>query len=52
LCRAGLIFAKKGDTVKAKKYLQDGLQNNPTIDESLKADVSQQLKNQNIVFAK
>jgi tetratricopeptide (TPR) repeat protein len=50
LCRAGLIFAKNGDAVKAKKYLQDGLQNNPNIDESLKAAVSQQLKNQNIVF--
>lgn len=51
LCRAGLIFAKNGDAVNAKKYLQDGLQNNPNIDESLKVAVSQQLKNQNIVFA-
>lgn len=44
LCRAGLIYAKLGDTTKAKKYLQDGLQNNPNIDESLKAAALQALK--------
>lgn len=28
LCRAGLIYAKSGDTVKAKTFLTDGLKNN------------------------
>ncbi len=44
LCRAGLIYARSGDATKAKKYLQDGLQNNPNIDESLKGFALQALK--------
>ena len=44
LCRAGLIFARSGDVTKAKKYLQDALQNNPNIDETLKAAALQALK--------
>ena len=46
LCRAGLIYAKKGDNAKAKINLEDGLKNNPNIDPSLKkesADLLQQL---------
>jgi tetratricopeptide (TPR) repeat protein len=37
LCRAGLIYASTGDTNTAKKMLQQGLLNNPNIDETLKA---------------
>lgn len=44
MCRAGLIYAKSGDVTKGKKYLQDGLQNNPNIDESLKASALLALK--------
>lgn len=44
LCRAGLIYAAIGDATKAKKYLQDGLHNNPNIDESLKDVALQALK--------
>jgi tetratricopeptide (TPR) repeat protein len=41
LCRAGLIYAKNGDASNAKKFLQEGLQNNPNIDETLKAEAMQ-----------
>jgi tetratricopeptide (TPR) repeat protein len=41
LCRAGLIYAKTGDTGNAKKLLQQGLQANPNIDELLKAEAIQ-----------
>lgn len=41
LCRAGLIYAKNGDAINAKKLLQEGLQNNPNIDETLKAEAMQ-----------
>jgi tetratricopeptide (TPR) repeat protein len=41
LCRAGLIYAKNGDASNAKKYLQEGLKNNPNIDETLKAEAMQ-----------
>jgi tetratricopeptide (TPR) repeat protein len=41
LCRAGLIYAKNGDTGNAKKLLQEGLQSNPNIDETLKAEAMQ-----------
>jgi tetratricopeptide (TPR) repeat protein len=41
LCRAGLIYAKNGDASNAKKYLQEGLKNNPNIDETLKAKAMQ-----------
>lgn len=38
LCRAGLIFLQSGDKLQAKKYLQDGLKNNPNIMPSLKQE--------------
>jgi tetratricopeptide (TPR) repeat protein len=41
LCRAGLIYAKNGDIINAKKRLQEGLQSNPNIDELLMADALQ-----------
>lgn len=41
LCRAGLIYAKNGNTSNAKKLLQDGLQSHPNIDETLKAEAIQ-----------
>jgi tetratricopeptide (TPR) repeat protein len=44
LCRAGLIYAKTGDAVTAKKLLQQGLQANPNIDESLKTEAIQVAK--------
>ena len=40
LCRAGLIYLKAGDKEKAKKLLKDGTQNNPNINEILKAEVA------------
>ena len=40
LCRAGLIYLKAGDKEKAKKLLEDGTQNNPNINEILKAEVA------------
>ena len=40
LCRAGLIYLKAGDKEKAKKLLEDGTQNNPIINEILKAEVA------------
>ena len=36
LCRAGLIFEKAGDKVKAKEYLQAAFKNNAAIPEHLK----------------
>ena len=44
LCRTGLIFLKAGDKVKAKKYLQDGLKNNPNIFAELKNISTEALK--------
>ncbi len=41
LCRAALISAKNGDGSHAKKLLQEGLQSNPNIDETLKAEAMQ-----------
>ncbi len=41
LCRAGLIYAKTGDAVNAKKMLQQGLQANPNIDQLLKTEAIQ-----------
>jgi tetratricopeptide (TPR) repeat protein len=38
LCRAGLIFLQSGDKLQAKKYLQDGLKNNPNIMPDLKQE--------------
>ncbi len=38
LCRAGLIFAKSGNTAKAKELIQTALQNNPNINIELKAE--------------
>jgi tetratricopeptide (TPR) repeat protein len=44
LCRAGLIYAKAGDKVKAKTILGETLQNNPNIAESLKTESMNVLK--------
>ncbi|MBL0358071.1 MAG: transposase [Chitinophagaceae bacterium] len=38
LCRAGIIFLNAGDKVQAKKYLNDGLGNNPNIFPDLKKE--------------
>lgn len=43
LCRAGLIYAKNGDIVSAKKYLEMALQSNPNIDIDLKNEASKVL---------
>jgi tetratricopeptide (TPR) repeat protein len=38
LCRAGLIYAKAGETQKAKSFLSEGLKNNPNISQELKSE--------------
>lgn len=38
LCRAGLIFAKIGDTALAKTNLEEALKSNPNIPENLKSE--------------
>ena len=45
LCRSGLIYAKNGDLINAKKLLQEGLQSNPNIDAMLKAEAIQMATN-------
>ena len=44
LCHTGLIFLKAGDKQQAKKYLQDGLKNNPNIFTGLKNESTEALK--------
>ena len=44
LCRGGLIYAKAGDVVKAKKFLEEGLKNDPDMEASLKEEASQIFK--------
>jgi tetratricopeptide (TPR) repeat protein len=44
LCRAGLIYLQQGNKPEAKKYLQDGLQNNAAIFPLLKEECSKALK--------
>jgi tetratricopeptide (TPR) repeat protein len=44
LCRAGLIFEKIGDKVKAKEYLEQAFKNNATLPELLKLNSEQALK--------
>jgi len=44
LCHAGLIFLKAGDKEQAKKYLQDGLKNDPNIFDDLKKETVEALK--------
>ena len=45
LCHAGLIYAKAGDKLTAKSKLQESLQLNPNIAESLKTESLNTLKN-------
>ena len=45
LARAGLIYYKAGDTVTAKGFLQQALQNNPNIHPVLKNECSSILRN-------
>lgn len=45
LCRAGLIFAKSGDKMKAELILREALKNNPNIPETLKAEGLNVLQN-------
>ncbi len=40
LCRAGLIYAKSGDAVKAKQLIQSALEKNPNISEELKTEAA------------
>lgn len=44
LSRAGLIFAKTGDTAKAKTLLQEAQKNNPNIDVLLKQEAADVLR--------
>lgn len=44
LCHAGLIYAKGGNTIKAKQLLADALKNNPGIDVELKTESENVLK--------
>ncbi len=44
LCRAGLIYLKAGDKVKAKQLLKEGTQNNPNINGFLKAEAEQAMQ--------
>lgn len=44
LCRAGLIYAKAGEKIKAKQLLHDGLKNHPAISEDLKQEAAQTLQ--------
>lgn len=45
LCRAGLIYAKAGDTAKAKQLLEEGLKANPNIDPELQDESRAVVKN-------
>jgi tetratricopeptide (TPR) repeat protein len=44
LCHSGLIFLKAGEKDSAKKYLQNGLKNNPSIYPLLKKESSEALQ--------
>jgi len=44
LCRAGLIYAKAGNKLAAKNYLQEALKNNPDISMVLKSESEQVFK--------
>ncbi|MEO6069174.1 MAG: tetratricopeptide repeat protein [Chitinophagaceae bacterium] len=44
LCEAGLIYAKNKNVEKAKSLLQQGLNNNPNIDEDLKMESTKMLQ--------
>ena len=43
LCNAGMIYAKAGDKVKAKMYLQEALKNDPLIPASVKKESKEML---------
>jgi tetratricopeptide (TPR) repeat protein len=43
LCQAGLIYAKAGDKMKAKKFLTEAWKNNPVISPSIKTESSAEL---------
>ena len=44
LCRAGLIYAKAGDKLTAKNYIEEALKNNPNISPVLKSESELVLK--------
>lgn len=44
LCHAGLIYVKTGDTINAKKYLQEALKGHPNISPALNMQAQQALQ--------